>query len=72
MDAELAQRLRWAERRIDLPAGRYETLLPPTAVADLLIYQLWSSTARDAVEAGRSSPSRAAEPGSARRWRRSR
>ncbi|OCC12129.1 metallopeptidase TldD-related protein [Streptomyces sp. PTY087I2] len=50
MDAELAQRLRWAERRIELPAGRYETLLPPTAVADLLIYQLWSSTARDAVE----------------------
>ncbi|MCX4822157.1 metallopeptidase TldD-related protein [Streptomyces sp. NBC_01142] len=50
LDAELAQRLGWAERRIDLPAGRYETLLPPTAVADLLIYQLWSSTARDAAE----------------------
>ncbi|MFE6731202.1 metallopeptidase TldD-related protein [Streptomyces californicus] len=50
MDAELARRLRWAERRIELPAGRYETLLPPTAVADLLIYQFWSSTARDAVE----------------------
>ncbi|MCX4551910.1 MULTISPECIES: metallopeptidase TldD-related protein [unclassified Streptomyces] len=50
MDAELAQRLGWAERRIELPAGRYETLLPPTAVADLLIYQLWSSAARDAVE----------------------
>ncbi|MBT2442317.1 TldD/PmbA family protein [Streptomyces sp. ISL-36] len=50
LDADLAQRLGWAERRIELPAGRYETLLPPTAVADLLIYQLWSSTARDAVE----------------------
>ncbi|MFD3442709.1 metallopeptidase TldD-related protein [Streptomyces sp. NPDC058685] len=50
MDEELAQRLGWAERRIELPAGRYETLLPPTAVADLLIYQLWSSTARDAAE----------------------
>ncbi|MET9658793.1 metallopeptidase TldD-related protein [Streptomyces sp. NPDC006510] len=50
LDAELAQRLRWAQRRIELPAGRYETLLPPTAVADLLIYQLWSSTARDAAE----------------------
>ncbi|MET8179259.1 metallopeptidase TldD-related protein [Streptomyces sp. NPDC005336] len=50
IDAELAQRLGWAERRIELPAGRYETLLPPTAVADLLIYQLWSSAARDAVE----------------------
>ncbi|MEU5578218.1 metallopeptidase TldD-related protein [Streptomyces huasconensis] len=50
LDAELAQRLGWAERRVDLPAGRYETLLPPTAVADLLIYQMWSSSARDAAE----------------------
>ncbi|MGW1159979.1 metallopeptidase TldD-related protein [Streptomyces sp. NPDC002519] len=50
LDAELAQRLAWAERRVELPAGRYETLLPPTAVADLLIYQMWSSTARDAAE----------------------
>ncbi|WP_447036589.1 metallopeptidase TldD-related protein [Streptomyces sp. DSM 118878] len=50
LDAELAQRLAWARRRVDLPAGRYETLLPPTAVADLLIYQFWSSSARDAAE----------------------
>ncbi|MEV7418087.1 metallopeptidase TldD-related protein [Streptomyces sp. NPDC089919] len=50
LDAELAKRLGWAERRIELPAGRYETLLPPTAVADLLIYQMWSAAARDAVE----------------------
>ncbi|MFC9289340.1 metallopeptidase TldD-related protein [Streptomyces sp. NPDC057052] len=50
LDAELAVRLGWAERRIDLPAGRYETLLPPTAVADLMIYQLWSSSGRDAAE----------------------
>ncbi|MFD8216390.1 metallopeptidase TldD-related protein [Streptomyces sp. NPDC059697] len=50
LDAELATRLGWAERRVDLPAGRYETLLPPTAVADLLIYQMWSAAARDAAE----------------------
>jgi predicted Zn-dependent protease len=50
LDAELAQRLGWAERKVELPAGRYETLLPPTAVADLLIYQLWSAGARDAAE----------------------
>ncbi|MFI8206327.1 metallopeptidase TldD-related protein [Streptomyces sp. NPDC085937] len=50
LDAELAVRLGWAERRLDLPAGRYETLLPPTAVADLLIYQLWSASGRDAAE----------------------
>ncbi|MEU4258592.1 metallopeptidase TldD-related protein [Streptomyces fradiae] len=50
MDEELARRLEWARRRVELPAGRYETLLPPTAVADLLIYQQWSAAARDAVE----------------------
>ncbi|SED15314.1 Predicted Zn-dependent protease or its inactivated homolog [Streptomyces sp. 3213] len=50
LDAELAVRLGWAERKIELPAGRYETLLPPTAVADLLIYQMWSASGRDAVE----------------------
>ncbi|MGK5498202.1 metallopeptidase TldD-related protein [Streptomyces sp. URMC 125] len=50
LDAELAPRLAWAERQVELPAGRYETLLPPSAVADLLIYQLWSSTGRDAAE----------------------
>ncbi|MET8980308.1 metallopeptidase TldD-related protein [Streptomyces sp. NPDC004539] len=50
MDAELSVRLGWAQRRIELPAGRYETLLPPTAVADLLIYQLWSQSGRDATE----------------------
>jgi predicted Zn-dependent protease len=48
MDAEVRRRLGWAQRRVDLPAGRYETLLPPSAVADLLIYQYWSSVARDA------------------------
>jgi predicted Zn-dependent protease len=48
IDAELTRRLGWAGRRIDLPAGRYETLLPPSAVADLLVYQYWSSVARDA------------------------
>ncbi|MFC5722448.1 metallopeptidase TldD-related protein [Streptomyces gamaensis] len=50
LDAELAGRLAWARRRTALPAGRYETLLPPTAVADLLVYTMWSATARDAAE----------------------
>ncbi len=45
---DLAGRLEWAQRRVDLAAGRYQTLLPPTAVADLLIYLYWSSSARDA------------------------
>ncbi|WP_327091867.1 metallopeptidase TldD-related protein [Nonomuraea sp. NBC_01738] len=50
LDAELATRLEWSKNRIDLPAGRYETLLPPSAVADLLIYAYWSAGARDALD----------------------
>jgi predicted Zn-dependent protease len=50
LDTGLAERLRWQERRLELPAGRYETLLPPTAVSDLLIYLYWSAGARDAGE----------------------
>ena len=50
MDKELAQRLGWGRRRVDLPAGRYDTVLPPAAVADLMIYAYWSSSAREAHE----------------------
>jgi predicted Zn-dependent protease len=48
LTAELDRRLGWGARRIDLPAGRYETLLPPSAVADLMTYLYWSAGARDA------------------------
>src|ERR1700722_3358713 len=48
LDAGLAERLSWQERKVELPAGRYETLLPPTAVSDMLIYLYWSAGARDA------------------------
>jgi predicted Zn-dependent protease len=50
LDAQLGERLAWARRRIELPAGRYETLLPPTAVADLMIDLYWSAGGRDAFE----------------------
>ena len=50
LDAGLAERLSWQARRVELPAGRYETLLPPTAVADMLIYLYWSAGRRDAGE----------------------
>ncbi|MCP2341477.1 metallopeptidase TldD-related protein [Actinomadura rupiterrae] len=50
MASDLARRLAWGERRVDLPAGRYETVLPPSAVADLMIYLYWSAGARDAAD----------------------
>ncbi|MGN6251610.1 MAG: metallopeptidase TldD-related protein [Marmoricola sp.] len=56
--ADVATRLAWAGRRTDLPAGRYDTVLPPTAVADLMIDAYWSAGARVAHE-GQSVYSRA-------------
>ena len=50
LDSELGQRLGWAQRSIELPAGRYETILPPTAIADLMFYLYISAGARDAEE----------------------
>lgn len=53
LTADLARRLAWSRNRIELPAGRYETLLPPTAVADLMLNVYFGASARDAEE-GRS------------------
>lgn len=50
LDSELRRRLSWADRFVELPAGRYETLLPPSAVADLMVYAYWTASGRDAAE----------------------
>lgn len=47
---ELSTRLGWAQRTVELPAGRYETLLPPSTVADLMIYLTWAMDGRGAQE----------------------
>lgn len=48
MAADLATRLSWGERRTDLPAARYDTVLSPSTVADLMIDAYWSAGARTA------------------------
>ena len=48
--SEVLERLSWCENRVDLPAGRYEVILPPSAVADLMIYACWTMSGRDARE----------------------
>jgi predicted Zn-dependent protease len=53
LDAELATRLSWGRRRVDLPAGRYQTIVPPSAMADLMTYMCWEMSGRPAQE-GRS------------------
>lgn len=47
---ELSVRLGWARRTVDLPAGRYETLMPPSTVADMMIFLGWSMDGRGAEE----------------------
>ena len=53
MHDRLAQRLAWSKNHIDLPAGRYEVILEPSATADMCLYGYFSASARAADE-GRS------------------
>ncbi|MEO6955780.1 MAG: metallopeptidase TldD-related protein [Antricoccus sp.] len=48
--AELTKRLDWAKRRIELPAGRYETIMPPTTVADLYVFASFFADAKQTDE----------------------
>jgi predicted Zn-dependent protease len=50
MADRLEERLSWGARRVELPAGHYSTILPPTAVADLMVYAYHESSGRDAAE----------------------
>jgi predicted Zn-dependent protease len=47
---ELSTRLGWSKRTVSLPAGRYPTLMPPSTVADLMIYLVWMMDGRAAQE----------------------
>ena len=47
---QLSPQLGWAKRTIELPAGRYETIMPPSTVADMMIYLAWSMDGRGAQE----------------------
>ena len=48
--SELSTRLGWSKRTVSLPAGRYPTLMPPSTVADIMIYLVWMMDGRAAQE----------------------
>ena len=50
IDAQIRQRLHWQGTKVDLPAGKYDTIFPSGSVADIFTYMMWVSTARDAHE----------------------
>ena len=47
---QLATRLEWGRRSVELPAGRYETIMPPSTVADMMISLSWTMAGRGAQE----------------------
>jgi predicted Zn-dependent protease len=53
LESALHRRLDWATTRVELDAGRYEVVLPPGAVADLMTYLYVNASGADA-EDGRS------------------
>jgi len=53
MEQRLVNRLSWAERTVELEPGRYEVVIPPDAVADLMVLVGAATSGREAEE-GRS------------------
>ncbi len=53
IDLEIRTRLEWQGRKLELAAGRYDTVAPAGSVADLYAYLGWFTGAKDAFE-GRS------------------
>jgi len=47
---QLSTQLGWAKQTVELPAGRYETIMPQSTVADMMIYLAWSMDGRGAQE----------------------
>jgi predicted Zn-dependent protease len=50
IDANIRQRLEWQAKKIDLPAGRYDTIFPSGSIADIYVYMMWVAGGRDAHE----------------------
>ncbi len=50
LEEKVRRGLGWATRKLELPAGRYETLLPPDAVADLVLMIDSFASGREAEE----------------------
>ena len=50
LEGELQRRLGWASRRVDVEAGRHPVVLPPSAVADLMLHLMGSAGGQDAED----------------------
>jgi predicted Zn-dependent protease len=57
LEQQLARQLSWSTRQAELPPGRYEVILAPSAMADLYASMYWAASGQEASE-GRSAFSR--------------
>ena len=65
IDRDIRTRLEWQGRKLELAAGRYDTVAPAGSVADIYAYLGWFTGAKDAFE-GRSVFSKRGEAGKTR------
>jgi predicted Zn-dependent protease len=49
-EESLHRRLEWSRQSFELPAGRYETLMPSSAVADMMAYAYWMAQGQDSED----------------------
>ncbi len=50
LESRLQERLAWSTRRLERPAGRYDVLLPPEAVSDLMVGLAYELSGRNAED----------------------
>jgi predicted Zn-dependent protease len=50
LEARLRERLAWSATPLEWPAGRYEVILPPEAVSDLMVSLAYEASGRDAED----------------------
>ncbi|MCL5047387.1 MAG: metallopeptidase TldD-related protein [Firmicutes bacterium] len=52
IDKRLSERLSWGQKKVNLPPGRYEVIMPPSVVADLMLELYMAADGLDAREGG--------------------
>ena len=50
VEHDLRRGLQWQAHTLDVAPGRHDALLTPSAVADLMVYLMWSASARNALD----------------------
>jgi len=50
LEERVRRGLEWADRQLEVAAGRHEVILPPEAVSDFMAFMVWQASGREAEE----------------------